>query len=137
MRVRHIYIRDSKDDAPREISRGEFVKDFGLKGDAKAGPGERQVCVITREGREAVNADHRDGLCFRRFKETLELDEATEPELKPGRNSTLARYVSGSARQKNAALKNCAIVRSGSICALPGSVRYLKVLRGGVISSSD
>jgi MOSC domain-containing protein YiiM len=137
MKVRHMFIRDSKDDAPREISRGEFVKDFGLKGDAKAGPGERQVCVITREGRDAVNADHRDGLCFRRFKETLELDEATEPELKPGAEFDIGPVRFRVSQAKKRCFENCAIVRSGSICALPGSVRYLKVLRGGVISSSD
>jgi hypothetical protein len=84
---------------------GGVCERFRIKGRCQSRTGERQVCVITREGRDAVNADHRDGLCFRRFKETLELDEATESELKPGAEFDIGPVRFRVSQAKNAALK--------------------------------
>jgi MOSC domain-containing protein YiiM len=135
MTVSRIYIRCSPDERPREISEAQFIPDFGLRGDAKSGPGERQVCAITREGREAVNADPRNGLCFRRFHETLELDAAAEAGLEPGREFSIGEVRFKVSNAKKRCFPDCSIVQSGSICALPASVYYLKVLRGGKLRS--
>lgn len=57
------------------ISEGYLLKGFGLKDDAYSKPGDREVCLMSKN---TVNKLDSNGLCIKRFEETILIDIDSE-----------------------------------------------------------
>ncbi|MDC7233035.1 MAG: hypothetical protein PQJ58_07370 [Spirochaetales bacterium] len=135
--VSAIFIKTDKDSLRKEITEGEFKENHGLVGDFNSAEGPRQVCLMRKEDRTLVEADERNGLCFPRFLETVQV-EGVPPELLNKDNwlrigdAILKVTVVG-----KKCWPECEIIQSKSVCALPKAARFLAVLESGVIRVGD
>lgn len=137
-RVSGLFISRAKG-APREaLARGFFRVDHGLEGDAWSGPGDRQVLLLSEEARRAVTEDPREGLCFARFKETLQVEGFPLAELPVGGRFQAGGAVFETAAKGKRCFPECGIIRDGGpCCALKGAALFARVVREGFTGPGD
>jgi cyclic pyranopterin monophosphate synthase len=136
-RVQAIFISRQKG-LPRDKTRsGRFLEDHGLEGDIHAGPGKRQVPLYGSAGHERLAAGDSDGLCFRRFQETLCLDGIDTRLLKSGERLEAGGVVFEISEARKKCYPECPIIKRGRRCDLADSVRFCRVISGGILSVGD
>ncbi|MDA3956800.1 hypothetical protein [Oceanispirochaeta sp.] len=135
--VSGIYIKKSKEDLREEISEGFFKADFGLEGDINSAPGPRQVCLLRRENREEVKVDTRNGLCFKRFNETLQIEGLDLESLNLDSWLRIGDAILKVTVCGKKCWPECEIIQSGAVCSLNKSARFLAVLESGMIRKGD
>jgi MOSC domain-containing protein YiiM len=135
--VSAIYISRAKGQPREEIPRGQFLLNHGLDGDAWSGPGDRQVLMLTKKARQDVDADTRNGLCYSRFKETLQIEELPLENFPLGTQLRAGEAVFEIAEKGKRCFPECEIIRSGSRCALKRNAVFLRVLQSGSVSVGD
>jgi len=136
-RVSGIYLKGTKESPRIEIPDGFFREGYGLEGDANSGEGPRQVCLLRKEDRRDVEADRREGLCFPRFRETVQTEGLALDFLEKGSRLQAGDAVLRVSRKGKKCWPECRIIQAGSTCALAGSVRFLEVVVTGRIRKND
>ncbi|QEN06521.1 hypothetical protein EXM22_00380 [Oceanispirochaeta crateris] len=135
--VSGIYIKKSKQEQREEIQEGFFKADFGLEGDVNSGPGPRQVCLLRREDRIEVDGDSRNGLCFSRFNETLQIEGLNLEDLKKDAKIRVGHALLRVASCGKKCWPDCEIVKSKSSCSLTKTARFMTVQESGIIKKDD
>jgi MOSC domain-containing protein YiiM len=128
-----IFLLKRKGEPRLEIEEGYLKENWGLEGDAYAGPGDRQIPIYCSAGRERLSAFN-DGLCFSRFLETLRFSGLDTASLATGDRieaGEASLEVSG-ARKK--CFSECPIVQRGERCDLATAVRFCRVVTSGRIN---
>jgi len=136
IKISAIYIKPSQEETRTSVTEGLFRENYGLEGDCNSGPGDRQVCFLRREERQAVNADTRTGLCYRKFLETIQLEGVSEDILVSGSKFQAGTAVFEVSHVGKRCFPECEIVQAGEDCPLKKS-GYLKVLKSGRIKIGD
>jgi len=135
--VSGIFIKRKKEDLREECPGGRFLENFGLEGDINSGEGPRQVCLLRKEDREAFEQDTRDGLCFKRFRETLQIEGLSPGALEKGSILQIGEARLRVTIKGKKCWPDCRIIQAGEICSLAGTVRFLEVIRTGKILKGD
>ena len=136
-RVSAIYVKKEKDSARQEIKEGEFRENHGLVGDFNSAEGPRQVCLLRKEDRDLVTSDKRNGLCFDRFLETLQIEGVPLEDLKTDNWFRIGDAILKVTLTGKKCWPDCEIIKSHSTCNLPKAARFMAVLESGMIRVGD
>ncbi len=137
-RVEAILISRERKSARIEIDEGMFLENYGLEGDAYSKGGtERQVTICTLDGRNAVEKESLNGLCFERFMETVRISGIPLEKIETGTRFVIGEAVFEVIQDRKKCYPECDIIRSGRVCSLKTDVRFLKVLKSGLVRKGD
>jgi len=136
-KVREIRIRREKGKSFRSIQEGLFRVDFGLVRDIHSGPGKAQVLLLGREGRERLKDSPEEGLCFRRFRETITTEGIDLFKLPVGTRLQIGETLQEITRVGKRCFPECVLIGMKQPCVLSREVVMTRVIRGGKISVGD
>ncbi len=137
-KVEAILISREKKTPRIEIDKGVFTQNYGLEGDAYSKEGEdRQVTILSLDGRERVENDTRDGLCFRRFIETVRISGIDMDDLKPKMILRMGKALFEVTKYRKKCYPECGIIKTRTTCALVADARFLKVIQSGIVKKGD
>lgn len=136
-KVLEIYISREKGRPREAIGEGLFRRDFGLVGDAYSGNKDRQVCLIGIEGKEKLEQVKNDGLCIKRFKETITTQGIKLYKFKVGTRIRIGESLMEISRVGKSCFLECSIIKTGKRCSLSNEVVFANVIKGGIIKKGD
>jgi len=130
---------------PREsIGSAIFKADFGLVGDAYSGRGDKQVTILSQNDRIQLDKSFKNGLCVKRFKETLLIDyydgykEIIEDSLKKGDiHLKIGDVVIEITKVGKRCFEDCELVKEGVKCPLATGAMFGRILEGGSLSINN
>jgi MOSC domain-containing protein YiiM len=121
-----------------EITQGLFLENYGLNGDVYSESGvEKQVTVFFDEARDSLALEPYEGLCFKRFLETIRIKDLKAEDLKTGTKITLGETVFQVTGVRKKCYSECKIIKDNRHCALSTDVRFCKVLKTGIVRKGD
>jgi len=120
-----------------EISEGFFKINHGLEGDSYSGPGDRQVTLFNLEIRKKVQQDTRDGLCFPRFQETLQISGILLSKLSVGTRLQIGETLLEISVLGKKCYPECSIRKENQVCDLPANAAFARVIAEGLIRKGD
>jgi len=130
--------RSQQKGIPKEpIDEGRFIENWGLEGDAHAGPWHRQVSLLGIESIRKIEALGVQDLGTGRFAENLTTEGIILYELPVGARFTAGECLFEVTQIGKECHKHCAIYRQVGDCVMPREGIFARVLRGGVIRSGD
>ena len=135
--VREIRISRAKGKPREEIAEGCFEDEWGLQGDSHSGPGDKQVVILGIEGRKRMEDSPEEGLCFRRFRETVSTAGIDLFRLPAGTRIRAGGSVWEISRTGKDCYPECALVRTGQPCALSREVVFARVVVPGTVRKGD
>lgn len=136
-RVTAINISEKKGVPKNTIDEGEFVVDFGLKGDAHGGNWHRQVSLLGQESIDKVTALGVKGLCTGKFAENLTTEGIVLYELPIGTKMDINGVILEVTQIGKECHQKCAIFKLVGDCVMPKEGIFAKVLKGGIIRKGD
>ena len=125
--VREIRISREKGRPREAIAEGYFEAGFGLRGDSHSGPGDKQVVILGIEGRRRLADSPEEGLCFRKFRETVSTEGIDLFHFPAGTKIRIGESVWEISRTGKDCYPECVLVQSGQICALAREVVSARV----------
>jgi MOSC domain-containing protein YiiM len=136
-KVLAINISEKKGIPKTTIDEGEFIVDFGLKGDAHGGNWHRQVSLLGQESIDKVTALGVKGLCTGKFAENITTEGIVLYELPVGTKLNIGGVIMEVTQIGKECHKGCAIFHQVGDCVMPKEGIFTKVLKGGVIKKGD
>lgn len=131
-RVTGLYLARQRK-APREsVEEVELVAEHGVRGDAYAGPGARQLVFFETRAREALEAALADGLCYARFHENVRVADLELAALEPGDRLWLGEAMVEITSARKRCYAECPL--GPDDCAIRGRVAFARVVTGGRVS---
>ena len=134
--VRAVCVSVEKGTAKRNVGEAELVAGHGLKGDAHAGSGERQVSLLSLEKIEAFRAAGAD-VGYGDFGENIVADEIDFAALPVGTKLRCGEVVMEVTKIGKECHNRCAIFDRNGDCIMPREGIFAAVLNGGVIRAGD
>lgn len=136
-RVTAINISEKKGIPKDTIPEGEFVVDFGLKGDAHGGNWHRQVSLLGQESIDKVTAQGIVGLCTGKFAENITTEGIVLYELPVGTKFQISDVLFEVTQIGKECHQKCAIFKMVGDCVMPKEGIFAKVLKGGIVKAGD
>jgi MOSC domain-containing protein YiiM len=136
-KVTAINISEKKGVPKTTIPEGEFVVDFGLKGDAHGGNWHRQVSLLGQESIDKMSALGIKGLCTGKFAENITTEDITLYELPVGSKFEIGECLFEVTQIGKECHKKCAIYHQIGDCIMPKEGIFAKVLKGGIVRPGD
>lgn len=119
------------------IPEGEFIVDFGLKGDAHGGNWHRQVSFLGQESIDKMTAQGIKGLCTGKFAENITTEGIVLYELPVGTKFQIAEVLFEVTQIGKECHQKCAIFHQVGDCVMPKEGIFAKVLMGGIVKTGD
>lgn len=135
--VRELRISRGKGRPRQEIAEGYFQAGSGLRGDSHSGPGERQVVILGTEARRRLADSPGEGLCFRKFKETISTAGIDLSRRPAGTRVRIGESVQEISRTGKDCYPECDLVRADRPCALSREVVFTRVVVSGTVRKGD
>lgn len=139
--VTAVNVSEKKGTSKHPVPYAECLVNYGIAGDAHAGPGIRQISLLGAESIENFKRDKKDaaGLCEGKFAENITTRGICLYKLPVG---TLLRIGEVELRvsqigKKCHADEGCEIARKYGICAMPREGIFCTVEKEGVIRAGD
>lgn len=115
----------------------QLVEDYGIEGDAHAGPWHRQVSFLAAESIEKARRRGLD-VTFGNFAENVATEGIEWEEIPVGTRLALGDAVQVEITQKGKVCHNkCAIYYMAGDCIMPREGIFAKVLKGGEIRCGE
>lgn len=136
-KVVSVNISDTKGVVKVPIEKGEFIEEFGLKGDAHAGKWHRQVSLL---GVESIDKMKREGLYDLQlgdFAENITTSGILLYELPVGTILKVGECELEVTQIGKQCHEGCAIKKKVGDCVMPREGIFARVLKGGVIKAGD
>lgn len=136
-----VNVSEIKGTSKHPVPYAECLVNYGIAGDAHAGPGKRQISLLGVESIENFKRDKKDavGLCEGKFAENLTTCGICLYKLPVGtvlRIGTAVLKVSQIGKKCHAD-EGCEIARKYGICAMPREGIFCTVEKEGVIRAGD
>lgn len=132
-----INISEKKGVPKRTIETGEFIEDFGLKGDAHAGNWHRQVSFLGQESIDKMKAVGIKGLCTGKFAENITTEGIVLYALSVGARFKIGDVVFEVTQIGKECHQKCAIFHQVGECIMPKEGIFARVIIGGIIKAGD
>jgi len=132
-----INISEKKGIPKTTIESGEFIVDFGLKGDAHGGNWHRQVSFLGQESIDKMTALGIKGLCTGKFAENITTEGIELYSLPIGTKLKISSVVFEVTQIGKECHQKCAIYHQIGDCIMPKEGIFAKVLQGGIIKTDD
>jgi MOSC domain-containing protein YiiM len=136
-KVLAVNISEKKGVPKRTIDEGEFIVDFGLKGDAHAGNWHRQVSLLGKESIDKVAALGVKGLCTGKFAENITTEGIELYTLPVGTRLAISDVILEVTQIGKECHQKCAIFKLVGDCIMPKEGIFAKVIKGGIIKKDD
>lgn len=132
MKILDISIKDKEGKLIR-LEEAQLIKDHGILGDRKAGPGDKQLSILSLKTREAIDQLKDQGLCIPRFYANLTLEGLDPSTLKLGQELRLGRSLLKISQLGKECFPECSLVKEGKECDLAREAIFARVIKGGKI----
>lgn len=136
-KVLAINISEKKGVPKKTIEEGEFIVDFGLKGDAHGGNWHRQVSLLGQESIDKVAALEIKGLCTGKFAENITTEGIELYTLPIGALLKISDVILEVTQIGKECHQKCAIFQLVGDCVMPKEGIFAKVIKGGIIKKGD
>ncbi|NTW71608.1 MAG: MOSC domain-containing protein [Eubacteriaceae bacterium] len=136
-KVTAVNISDRKGVIKHPIPVGEFVVDFGIKGDAHGGNWHRQVSLLGQESIDKMTAMGVEGLDPGKFAENLTTEGIELFTLPVGTKMDINGVLLEVTQIGKECHIGCAIKNQVGDCIMPREGIFVKVLKGGEIKAGD
>lgn len=132
-----INISEKKGTIKKPISKGHFIENHGLEGDAHAGPGHRQVSLLGQESIDKMKLKGLEGLCTGKFAENLTTEGIILYEIPVGTRIQIGNTIQEVTQIGKECHGGCEIKRLTGECVMPKEGIFTKVIKGGDIKPGD
>lgn len=132
-----INISERKGVPKTPIPEGEFIVDFGLKGDAHGGNWHRQVSFLDQSSIDKVSALGVKGLCTGNFAENITTEDIVLYTLPIGTLIDINGVIFEVTQIGKECHQKCAIYKLVGDCVMPKEGIFAKVIKGGIIRPGD
>ena len=132
-----INISEKKGVPKRTMESGEFVENYGLKGDAHAGNWHRQVSLLAQESIDKMTALGIKGLCTGKFAENITTKGIELHNLAIGTKLKIADVILEISQIGKECHQKCAIYHLVGDCIMPKEGIFARVIKGGIIKKGD
>ena len=119
------------------IDRGEFIENFGLKGDAHAGNWHRQVSLLAQESIDKAAESGAHGLFPGIFAENITTKGIVLYTLPVGTRFQINEVILEITQIGKECHGKCAIYQKIGDCVMPKEGIFAKVIQSGVIKAGD
>lgn len=119
------------------IAQGYFIEDFGLKGDAHAGTGNRQVSLLAMESIRKMMEKGLKELDAGQFAENLTTEGILLHQLPIGTQLRIGQTIQQVTQIGKTCHTGCAIKQQVGECIMPREGIFTKVIVGGYVSAGD
>ncbi|TCL73167.1 MOSC domain-containing protein YiiM [Hydrogenispora ethanolica] len=136
-RVIAVNLSAAKGVPKRPIASGEFIADYGLKGDAHAGKWHRQVSLLGQESIDWMSALGVQGLTPGRFAENITTENIELYRLHIGDRLSIGEVLLEITQIGKECHQGCAIFQQVGSCVMPTEGVFARVLHGGVIGPGE
>jgi len=137
MRIEAIALSKHKGTRKKQVSEGELIADYGLSGDAHAGPWHRQISFLSSESIQNARENGLD-VTFGDFAENIAVSGIDWRTLPIGTRLELGDSVMVEITQVGKECHNrCAIYYMAGDCIMPREGIFARVLKGGMIRCGD
>ncbi|MCX7708347.1 MAG: MOSC domain-containing protein [Clostridia bacterium] len=136
-KVTAINISEKKGVPKTPIQEGEFIVDFGLKGDAHGGNWHRQVSFLGQESIDKVTALGVKGLCTGKFAENITTEGIELYSLPIGTKLEVGDVLFEVTQIGKECHRKCAIFHQVGDCVMPKEGIFARVIKGGMIRAGD
>ena len=148
-KVVSVNVSKKKGTIKRPVSEIEVLKDIGVKDDAHAGPGDRQVSLLMQENIDEMRSSLASGADCEVIHDGIELGPGTFAENVTTEGIDLISLVPGSelvigekirlrvTRIGKDCHKRCAIFYKVGDCIMPGKGVFAQVIKGGIVRAGD
>lgn len=136
-KVLAVNISEKKGVPKRQVEKGYFEVNHGLKGDAHAGDWHRQVSLLGIESYEKVKAMGLTNLEFGSFAENITTEGIILHELPVGTRLSIGEAVMEVTQIGKECHTGCAIKRTTGDCVMPREGIFAKVLTPGWVKPGD
>ena len=134
--VKGICISEKRGTEKYEVEKAEFVRDWGILGDAHAGNWHRQVSLLSYEQIEAFRARGAQGV-FGAFGGNLVVEGFDFKTLPPGTRLRCGGVLLEITQIGKECHSHCRIYQTMGDCIMPREGVFAVVREGGVISRGD
>ncbi|WP_300379668.1 MOSC domain-containing protein [Clostridium sp.] len=135
-KVLAICISEKKGTLKKEIKEGDFIEDFGLKGDAHAGKWHRQVSLLSFEKIDEFRKKGGD-VDFGAFGENLVVEGLSLESIKIGDIIEFEEVILEVTQLGKKCHDKCAIFYQVGECIMPKNGVFTKVIKGGNIKVDE
>ncbi len=134
-----INISKEKHVPKKNIKIGRFKKNYGLIGDAHAGPGNRQVSLLAKESYEKFKKLKTKKLCLKKgiFAENITTEGIILHKLKIGTKLRINKVVLEISKIGKECHNFCTIAKKLGSCIMPKEGVFARVIKGGEIRVGD
>lgn len=136
-KVFELKISEKKGEPKKSLETAVLIKDSGIEGDMKRGPGLRQVSFFTLEGSNKLKNSKLKGLCTEKFWGNINTEGLSLSEIQPGTKLKIGDALIEITEKGKECFKNCELFKSGLNCNIPGETAFGRILRGGMIHVGD
>jgi len=137
MNIVSIAISTKKGTRKKQVLEADLIKNFGIKGDAHAGPWHRQVSFLSSESIDSAKESGLD-VTFGDFAENISTKGIDWKNIPIGTRVGLGDFVKVEITQIGKECHNkCAIYYKAGDCIMPREGVFARVLTGGKIKCGD
>jgi len=137
MNIVSIAISQKKGTQKKQVQEADLIKNFGIKGDAHAGPWHRQVSFLSSESIESARESGL-GVQFGDFAENIATKGIDWKNIPKGTRVRLGDFVEVEITQIGKKChKKCAIYYKAGDCIMHREGVFARVLTGGKIRCND
>ncbi|MCX7923717.1 MAG: MOSC domain-containing protein [Clostridia bacterium] len=132
-----INISEKKGVPKKTIEYGEFIENFGLKGDAHGGSWHRQVSFLGQESIDKMKARGVKGLCTGKFAENITTEGIELYSLGIGTKLHIGEVIFEITQIGKECHQKCAIYHQVGDCVMPKEGIFARVLKAGVVRPGE
>jgi MOSC domain-containing protein YiiM len=130
--VTGLFVRRERKGPRESQSEAHLIADHGIRGDAYAGPGDRQVVLFEDAARAALAAAQEQGLCYARFYENVRVEGLDLGSLTPGDRLSIGHATVEITSARKRCYAECSL--SPGECLIRGHLAFARVVAGGTVS---
>jgi MOSC domain-containing protein YiiM len=131
---------EKKGVSKRTVPQGEFIENYGLKGDAHAdtgSPPNRQVSFLGQESIDKMKSLGIKGLCTGKFAENITTQGIELYTLPIGTRLKINEVIFEVTQIGKECHQKCAIFHQVGDCVMPKEGIFAKVIKGGIIEPEN
>ncbi|NLY70142.1 MAG: MOSC domain-containing protein [Clostridiales bacterium] len=136
--VRAVNISKEKGEVKTPVDEIKLIEDYGIEGDAHAGPGKRQVSLLAQESVDEMKQKTGiEGLTEGIFAENLTTEGLELYTLEIGTRLKVGETILEVTQIGKECHSGCAIMKQVGQCIMPKQGIFTRVVTGGIIRPGD
>lgn len=136
--VKAVNVSDKKGVVKTPVDSAEMIADFGIKGDAHGGPGNRQVSLLAQESVDKmIKATGLTSLCEGIFAENLTTEGLELFTLPVGTRLKIGETLHEVSQIGKECHTGCEIMKKVGQCIMPREGIFTRVMSGGIVRPGD